>query len=111
MYRYVYINSIGICNMEGLETQQSVREIDSRQGVYEELNQYFNDQNKEQKITLEAREILGDSAEKLTDEEVYSLVSEVQYLTDCWFEEFERKVFNGKTLTELIGLGKHEYKQ
>jgi len=97
--------------MEGLETQQSVREIDSRQGVYEELNQYFNDQNKEQKITLEAREILGDSAEKLTDEEVYSLVSEVQYLTDCWFEEFERKVFNGKTLTELIGLGKHEYKQ
>lgn len=96
--------------MEGLRTQQSAIEFDSKQGVYEELNQYFNDQNKEQRIVLETREILGDSAETSTDEEVYGLVTKVQYLVDCWFEEFEKSVFGGKTLSELLGLNKHEYK-
>ncbi len=96
--------------MEGLERQQMVGESDNRQGIYEELNQYFNDQNKEQKAILEAREILGDCTESLTDEEIYNLASEAQYLVDCWFEEFEKSIFFGKTLNDLLGLNRNEYK-
>ncbi|MHB8442758.1 MAG: hypothetical protein ACYDAS_00095 [Patescibacteria group bacterium] len=71
-------------------------------GDYDKLNQLFRDQNKEQLVIREAREILGSSSEDLTDEEVYNLVTNVQYLVDSWLEEFERGIFNGKTLNELL---------
>ncbi|MDO8618694.1 MAG: hypothetical protein Q7R49_01980, partial [Candidatus Daviesbacteria bacterium] len=74
------------------------------QGTYDQINQIFNDQDKQQKTILEAREILGDSAKELSDEQVYDLVNEIQYLVDSWLEEYERKVFDGKSLNELLNL-------
>jgi len=35
-----------------------------------------------------------------------NLVSEVQFLVDSWLEEFEKNVFEGKTLNEMFHLGK-----
>ena len=80
-----------------------------QQGVYDNLNQYLTEQEKEQKTILEARDILGSSAENLTDEQIINLVNEVQYLVDTWLEEFERKVYCGTTLNELLHLNSHEY--
>lgn len=74
------------------------------QGTYDQLNQLFNDQNKQQKDIQEAREILGESAKDLADSQVYDLVNEIQFLVDSWLEEYERKVFDGKTLNELLNL-------
>ncbi len=74
------------------------------EGTYDKLNQFFSEQDQQEKTVLEAREILGESAKDLTDEQVYDLVTEMQYLADCWLEEFERKVFDGKTLNELLSL-------
>lgn len=74
----------------------------NQQGVYDQLNQIFSEQDKEKKAVYEAREILGESASSLSDEQVYDLVNEVQYLTDTWLEEFEQKVFDGKTLKEIL---------
>lgn len=76
------------------------------QGTYDKLNQLFTEQDQQKNDTLEAREILGDSADALTDSQVYDLVNEVQYLVDSWLEEYEKQVFEGKTLNELIGLDK-----
>lgn len=76
------------------------------EGTYDQLNQLFSDQDKQQKEIQEAREILGDSAKDLSDSEVYDLVNEVQFLVDSWLEEYERKVFDGKNLDELLGLQK-----
>ncbi len=75
---------------------------DNPQSTYEQINQLFNEQDNQQKTILEAREILGDGAKDLTDEQVYDLVNEIQYLVDTWLEEFERKTFDGKTLNELL---------
>lgn len=74
------------------------------QGTYDQLNQLFNEQDQQKKAVQEAREILGESALDLTDEQVYDLVNEIQFLVDSWLEEFERKTFDGKTLKELLGL-------
>ena len=73
-----------------------------QQGVYDQVNQFFGEQDKQQKTVEEAREVLGDSASSITDEQVYDLVNEVQYLVDTWIEEFEREVFDGKTLKEVL---------
>ncbi len=78
----------------------------SPQGTYEKLNQLFVEQDQQKNVTLEAREILGESAKDLSDSQVYDLVNEVQYLVDSWLEEYERKLFEGKTLEEVMGLDK-----
>ena len=75
-------------------------------GIYEQINQLLDGQDQQQKTILEAREILGDSANNLSDEQVYDLVNEIQFLVDSWLEEYERKVFDGKSLDELLQLDK-----
>lgn len=72
-------------------------------GVYDQLNNLFSEQDKQKKTIQEAREILGESASALTDDQVYDLASEIQYLADTWLEEYERTIFDGKTLDETLG--------
>lgn len=79
---------------------------ESEQGVYEKLNQILEGQDQQEKTIQEAREILGEAADNLTDEQVYDLANEVQFLVDSWLEEYERKVFDGKSLDELLQLNK-----
>lgn len=53
-------------------------------------------------ITLEkARAVLGKTGKKMTDDEVQRLMATIDYLTDCWMDEYERKIFKGKTVKEL----------
>ncbi|OGM01893.1 hypothetical protein A2115_00385 [Candidatus Woesebacteria bacterium GWA1_41_8] len=57
----------------------------------------------EPKLTLErARKLLGKTTETLTDEELQDQLVMIQYLAVSWLDDFERKIFNGKTLQELI---------
>lgn len=91
-----------ICNLPNLSSNSQF----NPQGTYDQINQLFDEQDKEQKEVQEAREILGDCIKDLTDSQVYDLVNEIQYLVDSWLEEYERKVFDGKTLDELLGLQK-----
>ena len=76
----------------------------SSQGIYDQLNNLYSEQDKQQKSIQEARDILGETASEITDAQVYELITEVQYLADTWIEEFERNVFDGKTLEELLHL-------
>jgi hypothetical protein len=73
-----------------------------QQDKYEQINQHFQKQNEGQKTIQEAREILGDAAENLTDSQINDLVNEIQYLVDTWIDEYEENVFDGKTLKELL---------
>lgn len=74
------------------------------QGTYDQINQLFNEQDSREKAILEAREILGESANEMTDDQIFDLVTEMQYLADSWLEEYEKEVFDGKTLIELLNL-------
>lgn len=75
----------------------------NQQGIYDKLNEQFSEQEKQQRNIQEARCILGESAQSLSDEQVYALMNEIQFLADTWLEEFEQKIFNGKTLQEILG--------
>lgn len=77
-----------------------------KQGTYDKLNTLFENQNSQERRVQEAREILGDSAKDLTDDQVFELVSNVQFLADIWEEEFEKEIFGGKTINELLGINK-----
>ena len=101
------INDVKLLNNEiDVNDELSYSPLTPEQGTYDQLNQLFTEQDRQEKTIQEAKDILGESANSLTDEQIYDLTNEVQYLVDSWLEEFERKAFDGKTLTELLGEGK-----
>ncbi len=63
------------------------------------LNEMFPEQAHEDKTVQRAKEIFGN---KFTTEEVKSIIASFEYLTNTWLEEYEKKVFNNKTLKELL---------
>jgi len=93
-----------INSVPDMQNINSLNALGAQQGVYDQINQHFQEQNEEEKTVQEARDILGKSAEGLTDSQVHDLVNEVQYLVDTWIEEYEQKIFDGKTLKELLQL-------
>ncbi len=50
-----------------------------------------------------AKTILGDTAKKMTDDQLKDTCVEVQYLMETWLDDYERSIFEGKTLRELLG--------
>ncbi|MCL5746658.1 MAG: hypothetical protein M1277_00015 [Patescibacteria group bacterium] len=93
------ISNEDVFNLHNLSSSQS-----NTQGTYDQLNELFNNQDAQEKTIREARDILGESVNELSNSQIFDLVNEVQFLVESWLEEFERNTFDGKTLDELIGL-------
>lgn len=66
------------------------------------LSTIFPDNKEESKVN-KARKILGETADCLTDEKIENIVTDFEYLIDTWMDLFEKKVFGGKTLKEIVG--------
>ena len=64
------------------------------------LNQFFPE-SVEQTQVQKAHQILGESAKDITDEQIESFVSKIDYLMNSWLDSFERQLFDGKTLREI----------
>ncbi len=90
--------------MNRLESANSINPSLDQQDKYDQINQLFEDQDQQEKTILEAREILGEPANDLSNEQVFDLVNEVQFLVENWLEEYERKVFDGKSFDEMLGI-------
>lgn len=63
------------------------------------LNEMFPEQVHEDKITQRAKEILGSD---YSTEDVKSLIAAYEYLIKDWLEEYEKQIFDNKTLKELL---------
>jgi hypothetical protein len=50
----------------------------------------------------EARRILGDVAKGMTDEQIQDQLTKIQYLAESWLDNYERSIFEGKTLNEFV---------
>ncbi len=50
----------------------------------------------------EAREILGEGAKIMTDDQLRNQVAGMQFLIESWMDEYERSIFDGKTLDEKL---------
>jgi hypothetical protein len=50
-----------------------------------------------------AKALLGDAAKKMTDDDLNDSCVEMQYLVETWLDDYERSIFDGKTLRELLG--------
>ena len=70
--------------------------------ITQALDVLFPEQERENKDIKEAREILGALSKELDDTQIKDLITEVQFLTESWLDDFERSIFKGLTLQELF---------
>lgn len=66
------------------------------------LDELFPEQEYEEKNIQKTKEILGDLAYQLTPEQLKDTVAEVQFLAESWLDDFEREIFGGLTLKEML---------
>lgn len=66
------------------------------------IQDLFPEQDYEEKNVQLAKKSLGTLSAEFTREQLESLISEVQFLTESWLDEFERQIFKGLTLQELL---------
>ncbi len=78
--------------------------IDSKQNISfkQSLDDLFPEQQYEERNIQRAKDILGDLSDKFTSEELKVAVTEIQFLAQSWLDDFEREIFGGLTLQELL---------
>lgn len=89
-----YVNRIN--NKENLPTERQ-SEI-----ITQTLDKLFPEQEREDKSIREAREILSLLSKEFDDQQIKDLITEIQFLTESWLDDFERSIFKGLTLQELF---------
>lgn len=50
----------------------------------------------------EAKQVFGDVATTLPEEDFKNTLTDIHFLAETWLDEFEKNIFNGKTLEELL---------
>lgn len=81
------------------------RRIESYKSVLDiTLQSIFPTKQDESKLQ-KARRILGEIAADIPDQELESNLTEFQYLIDSWLDEFEKQIFDNKTLNEVLREG------
>jgi len=56
----------------------------------------------EERQLEQARRVMGEAVSELSDHELETYLTKFQYLLDTWFDEFERGLFEQKTLQQLL---------
>lgn len=69
--------------------------------IIKSLDEIFPEQQYEKKLR-KAKQILGPIAVEYSADQLRDLITEIQFLCDSWLDDFERKIFNGLTLSQLI---------
>ena len=62
----------------------------------------IRDRKYEDKKIQQVKQTLGDIATTLSNDYLRDIATEVQFLSETWLDEFEREIFNGLTLNELL---------
>lgn len=70
--------------------------------ISQSLEAIFPEQKQADKRIKLAKDALGSLASQLSETEIQDLISEVEYLTETWLDEYERNIFGGLTLQELL---------
>lgn len=81
--------------------QQSYKENEN-QFLKRSLDSLFPEQQYKDKDIQKANEILGKTSEVIGEDCMKDVLTEIQFLASTWLDNFERELFDGRTLQELL---------
>jgi len=79
-------------------------QFNPQQSIETAINNIFPLVSEENK-TLRMRKALGETAKLMPDEQIETITTEFQFLIDSWMDDFEKEVFSGQTLKEVLNDG------
>lgn len=80
----------------------SMLEVISPQPSLENMLSSILPSQTEETQVSKTRKHLGKIGEQFSDEQIQCMITEFQFLIDTWMDEFEREIFNGMTLKEVL---------
>ena len=87
------------------ETPQKIpNSYNPQQSIEAAINNIFPLVSEENK-TLRMRKALGNTAQSLSNEQIERVTTQFQFLIESWMDEFEKEVFSGLTLKEVLNEG------
>ncbi|MEK7170867.1 MAG: hypothetical protein AAB774_01005 [Patescibacteria group bacterium] len=99
------LKDAGVRNNHPAEIEVGLKKVSSvfnPQSVLEsELGRIFPVREEETRIDV-ARRVMGKIVAELSDDELEAYLTEFQFLIDSWFDSFEKQIFEGRKLEELI---------
>ena len=81
---------------------QSANKFKNNFTISESLDAMFPEQKRQDKNLIKAKEALGNLSELFTDLQINEIVTDVDCLVENWLNQFERSIFEGKTLKEVF---------
>lgn len=81
---------------------QSTFKYNQTPAISQSLEAIFPEQKQADKRIKLAKDALGSLAAQFTETELSDVITEVEYLTESWLDEYERNIFDGLTLQELL---------
>ncbi len=88
--------------LEQVTPTELTRTQEVPQSITQSLDALFPEQRHEEKTIQKAKTTLGNVANEFTAGQLRDVITEVQFLADSWLDDFEREIFRGLTLKELI---------
>lgn len=85
-----------------VEILNTVPQPSNTQSIRKPLDELFPEQKYEEKDIQKAKEILGALANEFSTGQLKDIITEIRYLAECWLDDFEREMFSGLTLKELL---------
>lgn len=82
-----------------IKNDNRIKELQSLNSL---LTTLYPENRPEDKEILTVKKILGEKGSAMSYEEIKDLIAKVQYLIDSMLNQFERKLYKGKTLQELL---------
>ena len=82
--------------------KEVIQSLHNREQVLEAALRHFLPDSKEDTQIQKARRIMGEDVKKLTDEELETYLTEFNYLIKGWIDSYEKEIFNGITLQQLL---------
>lgn len=80
---------------------EPIFELTDKSSLESALNSLFPTEQEENKVS-KMKKHLGETAKELSDAQVETIISEFKFLIDSWLDEYERNVFDGQTLKEIL---------
>lgn len=93
----------GVFSIENQAGSASISDsLDQHRATLETTLHNIFPEHKEETKLGRARQILGDIISDATDDEVISSLAQFQHLLGSWFDDYEKNIFDGKTLNQIL---------
>ena len=81
---------------------QQANKLKSQLSVTEVLDTMFPEQKRQGKDLARVKEALGDLAKEFSEAQLKEIATDVDFLVATWLDDFERTLFDGQTLREVL---------